>query len=110
VTVARRVFVVRQITDAGTVLTVVGHPTLRFADTSFSMDTGCNTVGGRYRLAGAVLVTSELGGTAMGCLGALMRQEHALMQTIVSPAQVRLTGKDLTITRRGSTIVADAAA
>jgi heat shock protein HslJ len=107
VSVAQRVFVVRQISHDGTARNLIGHPSLRFDTTSFSVETGCNIIGGHYRVDGVHLLTSDTGGTTMACSILRTRQENDLAAALASPASLRVSGKELTITRLGTVIIAE---
>lgn len=60
---------------------------------AFTVDTGCNTVGGAYRLEGNRIILGTTTQTLMPCEGALAEQEAAVMAVVRNrPAYAIETG------------------
>ena len=64
---------------------------LAFADGRIAVGTGCNRMGGSYRVEGARLVTGPLASTRMACPQPMMGQEDALGALFAAGATLRFT-------------------
>jgi heat shock protein HslJ len=69
-----------------------------FDDGTISLNAGCNTLGGDYRLDGNQLVADQLGGTEMGCDTARHDQDAWLASFFASKPAVSVAGDTLTLT------------
>lgn len=70
---------------------VAGRATLTAADGELSGTSFCNTYSGTYRLDGADLSVSDLGGTEMGCTPELMDAEVAYLAALEGAGQAATT-------------------
>lgn len=79
--------------------------TLAFEGGSLSANAGCNSMAGRYTLAGGKLTAPQLASTMMACDQALMDQDAWLAQFLASGPTYTLAGDTLTLTNGTDTIV-----
>lgn len=99
-----RSFVSSQVTGSHTL--VPGSTiTLAFEGGSLSANAGCNSMAGRYTLAGGKLTAPQLASTMMACDQALMDQDTWLAQFLASGPAYALTGDTLTLTGATDTVV-----
>lgn len=78
---------------------------LSFADSSLSINAGCNTIAGGYTLDGSTLQASALAMTMMACDQALMDQDAWLSETFTSNPTLALEGDQLTVTGTNGTTI-----
>ena len=71
---------------------------LAFENGQLSASTGCNSMGGPYRIEGDRLVADQLATTEMACDPALMEQDRWLAD-LLGGATIALDGDTLTLTR-----------
>ena len=64
---------------------------------------GCNSFGGRYRIADGVLTTSEVISTKMACMGGGMAVENAFFAIIDGPATLQQQGRRLVVSSDAGT-------
>ncbi|WP_420120733.1 META domain-containing protein [Nakamurella sp.] len=99
-----RSFVSTQVTGGHTL--VPGSTiTIAFEGGSLSANAGCNTMAGRYTLAGGKLTAPQLASTMMACDQALMDQDTWLAQFLASGPAYTLAGDTLTLTGATDTVV-----
>jgi heat shock protein HslJ len=79
--------------------------TLAFEGGSLSANAGCNSMAGRYTLAGGKLTAPQLASTMMACEQALMDQDTWLAQFLASGPTYTLAGDTLTLTIGTDTLV-----
>jgi heat shock protein HslJ len=79
--------------------------TLAFEGGSLSANAGCNSMAGRYTLAGGKLTAPQLASTMMACEQALMDQDAWLAQFLASGPTYTLAGDTLTLTNGTDTLV-----
>lgn len=77
---------------------------MSFDDGRVSVQAGCNTLFGGYRVEDGVLRVDAMGGTEMGCPEDLMAQDAWLVETLESGPELVLEGDDLTLTTEASTL------
>jgi heat shock protein HslJ len=83
----------------GAVSSVLGDPTLRFdADGSVQGETGCNAFSGPYELTDDAVRIDDLALTKIGCDGALLEQEQAILHVLEGDMDVAVDGDSLTLT------------
>lgn len=93
---------------------IAGHPVVRGSGARLKLEglrlsgqTGCNTLGGNYRVERGYLTTGGLITTRRACSAALMRQEKALLALLDQRLAVRQShrGRLLLTGRDGKTLV-----
>lgn len=77
---------------------------LGFRDGRISVNAGCNTMGGTYRLDGAQLIISNGAVTEIGCDQDLQAQDEWLFAFLGSNPTIALNGNDLVLTS-GATVI-----
>jgi heat shock protein HslJ len=82
------------------------NPTIRFDTRTVSIESGCNTIGGNYTIAGSTLTVSNAGGTVVGCDAARTTQEHLLSSLTLGTSTVATRGEQLTFTAGAVAITA----
>lgn len=101
-----RVFLSTGVTDGGQPHALVPGTRLRlaFSDGNLSISTGCNTMGGTYRIADGVLLVGDLSMTEMACQPDLMAQDEWIGAFIGARPTVTLAGNELKL-QAGDTVV-----
>jgi heat shock protein HslJ len=77
---------------------LVARPaTLTFTDGRLAVDTGCNTGGAAYELAGGTVTVQPVALTRMACDEATMQQEQAIVGVLAGPMTVAIEAGELTL-------------
>lgn len=77
------------------------HPTISFTASTFSADTGCNTIHGTYTGNPDGYTITGADTTLRGCPPAITAQDYLLTKAINTDAKVTVTGNTLTIAGQG---------
>lgn len=77
---------------------------ISFTNGSLSVQAGCNTMGGAYRIDGGKLIVDGAGMTEMACDEPRMAQDDWLFAFIGSRPDIRLSGSDLVLVGATTTI------
>ena len=97
-------FVATEVTGSHT-LAANSTITIAFEGGSLSASAGCNSMAGRYTLAGGKLTAPQLASTMMACEQALMDQDTWFSQFLASGPTYTLAGDALTLTNGTDTVV-----
>jgi heat shock protein HslJ len=77
---------------------------LTFSDNDLSVQAGCNTLGGAYRLEGDRLIVDQLGGTEMGCDTPRHDQDQWLADFFTSQPTAEIAQDTITLKAAGSAL------
>lgn len=101
-----RQFLSVSVTDNNALHPLVPGTTIRisFTNGSLSVQAGCNTMGGAYRIDGGKLIVDGAGMTQMACDAARMAQDDWLFGFLGSRPDIRLSGNDLVLVSGATTI------
>src|SRR5699024_2671020 len=77
---------------------------MTFEGGQVSVQAGCNSLSGDYRVESGVLRVGQVGGTEMGCPEALMAQDQWLAALLESALALALEGDELTLSGRGTVL------
>ena len=102
-TIDGRTFLSSDVTQDGEPRALVGGTQVRlsFADGQITVNAGCNTIGGTYRVEDGRLLFEGGGMTEMGCDPALHDQDEWVGEFLGSDPELGLDGDDLTLTSGG---------
>lgn len=100
-TPAGRVFLSTAVTEDGRPFPLEPGTRIRLSfgtDSELSVNAGCNSMGGRFRVDGGRLALPDLAMTDMGCLAGLQEQDRWVAGLLTSRPGWRLAGDTLTLT------------
>ena len=78
------------------------------ADGTLTGNTGCNQIGGKYKVEGDQITFDSIVSTLIACPDLQMAQEKTLLQVLTGTASFKIEGNTLTITNNDMVLVFEA--
>jgi putative lipoprotein len=78
------------------------------ADGTLTGNTGCNQIGGKYKVEGDQITFDSIVSTLIACPDLQMAQEKTMLQVLADTASFKIEGNTLTITNNDMVLVFEA--